>query len=231
MLSYSPDSDGPIYTTQPLQWTPDGKWIAFTENFIQQRRDNLFSITDDSGLMAISVDDGRRIKLSGPENKIVGSFDWSPDGQKVAYAWMRGMPKSYNISVADANGSNLQTILSDPTATGLPPSELAWSPDGTHLVFKPNGGISVVDSREGKIIVNFGETPSGLSRFSWSPNGRLLLFLIDSETVRPRHEIIAIVLGENFSGDRSLHFEEFTGLEFSRPNGADNTNPQWQPRP
>jgi len=43
-----------LISLQPLQWSPDGRWIAFIENRIE-RIPGGFSFTGDSGLKAIAA--------------------------------------------------------------------------------------------------------------------------------------------------------------------------------
>jgi Tol biopolymer transport system component len=240
-------SDEPVTTSQPLRWSPDGKWIAYSEYFLDPESGHLLPAPVSSGLKAIAVEGGRRIKLSGRENKIegrenavVGGFAWSPDGQKLAYAWIDDPLYFYkfHITIANADGSDPKNISYSEEA--FPPSDLAWSPDGSLLVFiwsdeNGPGALVVYDYLEDEIVNNVQIHTSEVSRLSWSPTGMQFLFALNWDTAEgPSHWISAALLEENakvFLPPSRLSVVEIIDLEGSDASTGENAFPQWQPRP
>ncbi|MBI3697966.1 MAG: PD40 domain-containing protein [Acidobacteria bacterium] len=67
---------------------------------------------------------------------------WSPDGQRIAFAWTRGFePGNYNIFIQEVATGTL-TQLTFGAGRNEHPS---WAPDGRHLVFASNrsGGTQI----------------------------------------------------------------------------------------
>ncbi len=67
---------------------------------------------------------------------------WSPDGQRIAFAWTRGFePGNYNIFILEVATQTL-TQLTFGAGRNEHPS---WAPDGRHLVFASNraGGTQI----------------------------------------------------------------------------------------
>lgn len=232
-------SEEPVYTNQPLQWLPDGKWIAYTENSSGGSAGN--QVSSNSGLKAIALDGGMRIILSGQENKIVGSFDWSPDGQKLAFTWMETSRDSLNLTLANADGLDSQIVYTEGIGGSLTLGDLAWSPDGNKIAYTilvesadatPNlwANVFLYDFQANELTANASFPAFGLSRISWSPLGLQILYAMDS-IEPPAHWIAATMLGENLRPRESLSIIGNTVLEESEVGANDNTNPQWQPRP
>jgi Tol biopolymer transport system component len=70
-------------------------------------------------------DGANKVDLTKQSREFAYGFSASPDGRRIAYH------KSYQVFVADADGSNARQI-----ATGLPFNFAPqWSRDGTHLLF------------------------------------------------------------------------------------------------
>jgi Tol biopolymer transport system component len=114
---------------------------------------------------------------------VIGPLDWSPDGQRLAFAiWT---PAGQDMFVVNADGSNLQRLLEG--TEGGEHNSPTWSPDGTQLVYavlhqnvshwqmrvatlSPGGWSSV---QVGPLFLN-----SPLP--SWSPDGTRIAFIDDS---------------------------------------------------
>jgi Tol biopolymer transport system component len=139
------------------KWSPDGKWISFSEWVDSSSKRQLKLYNFETGKISI---------LSNlPNGKSASVSTWSPDNKAVAYdiglgpsdiVWMK------NIAGGDAV----------PLFTGQFP---AWSPIGKEIAFARSGKIWIYDtlSKEETMIVD----DSGEAAWpTWSPDGRQLLF-------------------------------------------------------
>lgn len=100
----------------------------------------------------------------------------SPDGKKVAFV------SDWNIYCMDLDGSNLITLVTDPSHKGC--GNPCWSNDGTQIVF--DGALNKTDGHELYLINSDG---TGLHRLtyspekfqymqpSWSPDGSKIAFM------------------------------------------------------
>ena len=68
------------------------------------------------------------------------TFDWSPDGTKLAF-WTR----SGGLGIVGADGTGEHLL-------GVKGSEPAWSPDGTKLVFKNGEGLAIVRTEGSQLV-------------------------------------------------------------------------------
>ena len=65
---------------------------------------------------------------------------WSPDGQRIAFAWTRGFePGNYNIFIMDIATREIISQLTHGAGKNENP---VWAPDGVHLVFSSTRGRS-----------------------------------------------------------------------------------------
>jgi len=108
-------------------WSPNGNTIAF----------HVIETGIPSYISTINVDGtSRSILLQGEETSFANP-SWSPDGSKIAFRSNLESEISWEICVADADGSNgnCLTDLRDNEVTHRFPG---WSPDGSQLVFDSN---------------------------------------------------------------------------------------------
>lgn len=145
-------------------WSPRGHQIAF--GFFSQGPPATWKIyvTDVNGGNARQI-----VTSGGPEP------DWSPDGTKIAYV-APGSP-SASMFVANADGSGIAEV---PNTQGRPgstyPSDVAWSPDGSRLVY----AFHIVDGHlgsselytirvDGSEKTRVAQFVSGSANVSWQP--------------------------------------------------------------
>jgi Tol biopolymer transport system component len=169
----------------------------------------------------------------------VGAFDWSPDGLHLAYTWLAQEPEwGHYITMANADGSEPRSISTGWALEGYnpPPPDIAWSPDGTLLVYisKLSQGLTIslgdyADTvYEGIGGLGFGRVYDSAGVFSWSPDSRKILFPMNSSG---RWEIYTALLDKNPFSQSRLTIVEIVPLDVSDLDPNVNPNPQWQPRP
>ena len=115
------------------EWSPDGQQLAFVE---EDSRRNLYTVrADGSELTKISE------TFSPPS--------WSPDGSRLAFTKLDG--EDVVLYTVKPNGSDLRAItkITDREAYGgrylIWITTLAWSPEGSHIMFSCGARICVVD--------------------------------------------------------------------------------------
>jgi TolB protein len=157
------------------QWSPDGSRIAFTG--LRSANNALYAINPDgTGLTTLGWEGGRD----------AGSYAWSPDGSRVAYfsvSRLRDDDYRDEVRVVGADSSNEKTILALERPEQPVYFDLAWSPDGTRLIFTSTHEGSADGSRQVYMMWVDG---SGLTRITngpedhtaphWSPDGKWLAF-------------------------------------------------------
>ena len=112
----------------------------------------------------------------------VGSFSWSPDGSRVAYA-RQPDPARLSSVETDIYVLEVESEESTPLVVGVGPDDSpTWSPDGRWILFSEfdrdlgslfylNGELARVPSRGGEIEVLTREFDEDLSGARWTPNG------------------------------------------------------------
>jgi hypothetical protein len=126
----------------PLDWSPDGRNIAFGYHFPGTAQGDVdIAVISASGMGAITQLTNSPAVDRNPA--------WSPTGDRIAFE--RGPDSGSAVSngdlyVMNPDGSN-QTLLYDGNATnstpatGLAQDGVDWSPDGTKILFSINSGF------------------------------------------------------------------------------------------
>jgi hypothetical protein len=132
-------------------WSPDGTQIVFSE------KDGVF-------VTAVDGSESHRVTTCPDPCSSVSDATWSPDGTRIAFIGMDfGDPtRPRAIYVVSADGTSLFKVFDCPTTSVHGCSGLAWSPDGTQLVFGLREDDAYPVASEGLYVVNV--DGSGLAR-------------------------------------------------------------------
>jgi Tol biopolymer transport system component len=189
---------------QDVAWSPDGRWIAFSEYSGGEEYS-----ADQWGVHVVKADGSQRRVIA--ENAIY--VTWSPDGQRLAFGSRRdGEGDIYSVNV---DGSDLRR-LTEHDAKDITP---AWSPKGDRIAF-----CSTRDGNEDIYLMNV--DGSGVVRLTddaakdynpaWSPDGRQIVFYREKGDRKDQ----VWVINADGSGARNLtHDDRHSVFPAFRPDG------------
>jgi TolB protein len=156
-------TNNPATDFQPA-WSPDGKKIAFTS-------------PAEVYVMNADGSSPTRLTYSRPDWDSADQAAWSPDGSKIAVTrasvgycdpdgLCSGSGSTLVISVINADGTGIHDLASG--------SGAAWSPDGTRIAFRGDGGINVLntDGSGGRHVI----AAIGGQHLAWSPDAAKIAF-------------------------------------------------------
>ena len=178
------------------QWSPDGKWLAFTSDRVADRHQ----------IFAIRPDGGEAVQLTRSETP-VSNFEWSDDGRTIAYVATEPQTKAakdhkeqygdFQVVRKDYTFAHLWTFdvaaaLKEPVVgrqrtkgRDFSIGAFSWSPDGTRIAFSATINPDFVQSATSDIyMLDLGRDdvkkivsqpgPDNSPRFS--PDGKQLVF-------------------------------------------------------
>src|SRR5215470_3948782 len=140
----------------------------------------LVAYLNGNGVVVSAPDGSGAVTL--PDSSPLAVPAWSPDGTRIAYVSPGSAIGSYDLVVANADGTNVRRITSGIPLDLAGPSSPAWSPDGSQIAFLgKNGGardsadvwlVSVATGSLQRLTLD-GSAKRGLG---WQPHGSLILY-------------------------------------------------------
>lgn len=208
------------YTPNAIQWSPDGRRIAFRK----RNRDNA-EVSDVYVVELTTLATTRVITNAGHESW--GPAAWSPDGTRFIIQRLSGGPGSGSELLAfDAStGESLDLAQSLPEPKKIP--QFAWSPDGREVAFgvvieqaEPyEAAVFVVDAAGGSVRkVMDGPIAWFVGQLAWSPDGRWIAVTLAERAPPPSFRFRVFVVRADGSEERALPDEV-----------TDSTGPVWAP--
>lgn len=150
----------------PLQWSPDGHTVAYTQ-IIDDVRTLFLANTD--------LSDARPVPNGGASDNYP---IFSPNADRLAF--VRRLEGGSDIHILNLQTRQIERVTRLEAYIGHP----GWSPDGTRLVFDTFVGeeveIATVDIATGEVAV-VAERPGYDLNPTWSPDGRLIAWAGGSE--------------------------------------------------
>ena len=193
-------ADGVASSRYPAIWSPNGDHITFVV-FQSGIKD---SMTYDDGYSVYTVrPDGTDLKELGDSASVPA---WSPDGTRLAF--IKEGEDTRELQIMDTDGSNVRTLWSFERNRRLRLwyNNLAWSPDGSEILYGRLGFGHVV------LVVVVGVDGSGARDLSnsnsmlaaggaaWSPDGSRIAF----HSISDHSDIVLYTTARDGSDERVL---------------------------
>ena len=167
-----------------FRWAPDSRRLAFRgpppePRSLKERRNQFgdFEIVDRdipmNRLWLVDIGSKRTRTIFAESNLSVGSYDWSPDGERLALELATDpRPKGWGTSdiyLLHLGDQSLRPLVVQPGPNYYP----QWSPDGTHLAFTTAMGgedFFYANQRLAVVAADGGAPVSQTDSFDESPN-------------------------------------------------------------
>lgn len=167
-----------------VSWSPDGK------KFVFQRKDEEFT----GDVWVISVTDGSINQITSTSDWELAPA-WSPDGKTIAYG-RTGNKRKHSLWLSSVDGETVRKITDTEHRT-IP----IWSPDGKWIFLGETFRfIRLADKKEYALT-----TPKEVGKFfSWSPDGKQMLFYRSSHDYRSALKVVSASGGPTLELGRQL---------------------------
>ena len=185
-----------------LEWSPEGARIAFTapdekseETKAREKEYGAYAVEDAdfrmNRLWVVGVDGEDEPQRLTEGDFTIGSFTWSPDGNRIAFGH-RPTPQAEtfgksDISVVDVKSKTITTLVEMPGGDYGP----IWSPDGNWILFSTmlqdsafyrNSELARIPSNGGDLEVLTAGFDENASAFEWNEDG--IWFISSQRTQR-----------------------------------------------
>ncbi|HVO44277.1 MAG TPA: hypothetical protein VMT34_16735 [Aggregatilineales bacterium] len=182
-----------------IRWSPDSKWIAFTENFFLYFREPDIWVMDAQSGKVTDLTDDQIIKLDISKIWSLPSIDvepvWTPDSSQIVFIRYHGVPSAsdptkhdeqadlYRIAPTGGDPVQVGTFQYPTGAPPFPTYVLTLSPDGKQIAYnvdalKPESAINGLwvadlDGKNARQVLNV----YGLTDVAFSADGHFVLEL------------------------------------------------------
>jgi dipeptidyl aminopeptidase/acylaminoacyl peptidase len=198
-------------------WSPDGKWIAYQQDFGGNELWDIFAVPSDGG-EAIDLTQTPDIREELPR--------WSPDGKTIALNYKPKESSTYDLALLDFASRKVHKLTHE-ASTSHGWTSVAWSPDGKTL-YANRSRLNLMDVDVYAVAVASGSnvnlTPHRgdiiYAASSLSPDGKTLL-ITSNELGGNSNVALLDVATRKRTWVTSTHWEAESG-EFS-PTGKSFT--------
>jgi Tol biopolymer transport system component len=160
-LAMKPDLDA----FQP-RWSPDGRWIAFDSERTVPGERKL-----DENIFVVSSQGGEPRQLTNHTDCFCELLAWSPAGDSIAYACSDQI-----IRIVPVGGGEPRTVLKA-DGLGTPRrNSLAWTVDGSRLIYSAKGRLWTVSTAGGEPAAITTDLDGNILQFALSPDGGRIAF-------------------------------------------------------
>lgn len=166
--------------------SPDGKYLSLPD----------WNTDGDLAIKDLTTGKNRRLTKHNETQTEKGfaSFAiWSPDSQKIAYAWEYNEDESEVLEVIGLDGSSPKILYQEKGKYIMP---YTWSPDGKSILVSIAQTLYLISAEDGSLqeLKTFerGSSPLFFSDYSFSPDGQYLAYdlIIKEENVKQRDIIL-----------------------------------------
>lgn len=172
-----------------FKWSPNGSRLAYRSDEQVANRQELYTVlADGSGRVRVSVE------LGPGGNVLFNSYNWSPDGTRIAYkANLTSLDSIIELFAVSPDGTG-GVKLSGPMTSGGDLFTYSWSPAGDRIAYLADQEID--QSRELYVVVADGSdrvkvngdilTGGSVDFYQWSPDGSRLLYRSDEAVINEK---------------------------------------------